>query len=162
MEHLSPDERVLLVAAQKRKEKRKREIEARARTKKLLISSFFVVVTLASVVMLGIWVRANSAPDSETFGQGFVQRNYLDLGVVKEACVKMVKAKYGKRVKQLMVDDRSSRVDAAESLMRVYLKAELYPYLGFRKATDFYQIFCFSDIDKLKLEKFRMLKAKQI
>lgn len=162
MEHVSPADRVVMVAAQKRKEKKRLEEAARARTRMLISRSFFVVVTLAAVVMLGVWVRANSDPDPETFGEGFVQRNYLDLGVVKEACVKMVKAKYGKRIKQLMVDDRSSRVDAIESLMRVYLKAELYPYLGFRKQTDFYQIFCFSDIDSLKLEKYRMLKAKEI
>jgi hypothetical protein len=162
MNYVNPSDREMQEGVQARKKQAKLQREASGKFRQKVWNGLFAVLAVGLVTLCGFWGWAHSDPDPKTFGRGFVERHYLELSVVEEACVAMVKGKYGNRVKQLVVDNRSSREDLREGLMKVFLKAELYPYLGFRKTTDFYEIYCFSNIKKLELERFRMLKASSM
>jgi hypothetical protein len=125
-----------------------------------IISGIVIVVLCILVAGVLFLNRGPKLADPAVFGSGVRVFGQLDVNTVKLACSKFAKASFGKRLKYLRMDDRSSRYDPKKSQFRVFMEAELYPEDGTRKMSDAYYFNCSSNKKSLALEEFEVIKIE--
>lgn len=140
--------------------------KAKKKAKESHASQVKIIIGLVVVVLVGIvggLIFMNQGPklaDPKLFGAGVRVFGKLDVNTAKLACSKYARISFGKRLKYLRMDDRSSRHDPKKNQFRVFMEGELYPEGGGRKSSEAYYFNCSTSVKGLNLEEFEAIKVE--
>lgn len=129
-------------------------------------SQLKIIIGLVLLVLAGVvggLIFMNQGPklaDPKVFGAGVRVFGKLDVNTAKLACSKYARISFGKRLKYLRMDDRSSRHDPKKNQFRVFMEGELYPEGGGRKSSEVYYFNCSTSVTSLNLEEFETIKVE--
>gem|GEM_PF-3271198 len=125
-----------------------------------LITGIVLAVVMAITAGVLFLNRGPKLADPAEFGAGVQVFGQVDINSAKLACSKFTRVSFGRRLKFLMMDDRSSRYEPKKDQFRVFMEGELYPDDGSRKVAEPYYFNCASSAETLSLVEYEIVKIE--
>lgn len=96
--------------------------------------------------------------DGDTVGEGVASERYATLTDAQVICEQRARKVFGERIRSLMVDTHSTRLDKKASVFRVFMEAELYANDSRQGATVRHFINCFTRTERVAIASFQYAK----
>lgn len=96
--------------------------------------------------------------DENLAGEDVVGERFATLTDAQVICEQRVRKVFGERIRSLVVDTYSTRLDKKAGLFRVFIEAELYSSESGQGATVRHFINCFTRIDRVAIASFQFAK----